>query len=62
MFLKFSFLLISSEDEDKDENSFQESALSQLVRERVIKGDVNTEIPTLPKMVKIVVASIHEGK
>ena len=52
----------SAEDEDKDNNTdVKESALSQLIREQLIKGDVNTEVPTLARMVKIVVASMHEG-
>ena len=53
--------LIFSEDEDKDKNSLKESAFSQLVRERVMRGDINIELSTLARMVKIVVASINEG-
>ncbi len=51
-----------SEDEDKDESSLKESVFPQLVREGIIRGDVNIEVPTLARMVKIVVASINEGK
>lgn len=57
----FLFSLIITEDEDKDNTSFKESAFSQLVRERIIKGDTNTEVPNLARIVKIVVASIQEG-
>ena len=61
MFFSWGFFS-SAEDEDKDNNTdAKESALSQLIREQLIKGDVNTEVPTLARMVKIVVASMHEG-
>ena len=39
----------------------KESAFSKLIREQLIKGDVNTEVPSLARMVKIVLASMHEG-
>lgn len=60
-FVKIFPYKISPEEEDKNVHSVKESVLAQLVRERVIRGDVNTELPTLARMVKIVVASIHEG-
>lgn len=51
----------SAEEEDKDNTDVKESALSQRIREQLIKGDVSTEVPTLARMVKIVLASMHEG-
>lgn len=57
----FSCFFTSVEDEDKDKGTVKESAFSQLIREQIIKGDVNTEVPNLARMVKIVLASMHEG-
>ena len=53
---------IFSEDKERDDSSFKESALSQIVRDQVMRGDVNVELSTLARMVKIVVASMNEGK
>ena len=53
--------MFSTEDEAKDESLTKESEFAQLLREHVIKGDVNTEMPQLGRMVKIIVASMYEG-
>ena len=47
---------------ENKENGITQSVSSQLLCQRILKNDIKTEIPNLAKCVRIVVASVHEGR
>ena len=52
----------STAGNESKETGTTQSVSSQLLCQRILKNDIKTEIPNLAKCVRIVVASVHEGR